>query len=273
MEEPTPDFRTVEYIPEGDFLHVLDVYLPTGGEGPHPAILALHGGGFYARSKDHVAPYARHFNEQGYALVSANYRFAPAATYPAQVEDAYCALAWIHANAAEFGLDADRVFVMGDSAGGYLAAMLGTVETPGLYQGECPYPVQPSISPLGVIVLYGSFDLTNLDGHAPDSIEVALRRYMGAPVSEAPQAQLVEMSPIAWIDGGEPPFLVIHGTEDEEIQSWVSEVFVESLEAADVEADLVLVNAGHAYILDRSSQSVLISLEAIDGFLRNLTGP
>ncbi len=168
IEEPMLDFSNEPYVPDGHWRQVLDVYLPPEGEGPYPTILAFHGGGFIARSKDLYAPYARHFTDQGYALVPANYRYAPADTYPAQVEDAFCAFAWIHANASEFGFDTDQIFVMGDSAGGYLAAMLGTVETPDTYQGECPYEMQQSNSPLGVVVLYGFFDLTNMDGFDPE---------------------------------------------------------------------------------------------------------
>lgn len=273
MEEPTPDFSNEAYVPDGHWRQVLDVYLPTKGEGPYPTILAFHGGGFIARSKDLYAPYARHFTDQGYALVPANYRYAPADTYPAQVEDAFCALAWIHTNASKFGFDTDRIFVMGDSAGGYLASMLGTVEMPDTYQGECPYEMQQSNSPLGVVVLYGFFDLTNLDGIDPDSVEASLEKYMGATVDEVPQEQLAEMSPMSWIDGGEPPFLVIHGIEDEDTQSWVSEEYVNALETAGVDATLLLVDDGHAFFLDRSSQSVLVSLEEIDGFMRNLVAP
>ncbi len=95
---------------------------------------------------------------------------------------------------------------------------------------------------------------------------------MGASVSEVPQEKLAEMSPLSWIDGGEPPFLVIHGVEDEDTQSWVSEEYVNALETAGVDATLLLVEDGHAFFLDRSSQSVLLSLEEIDGFMGNLVG-
>jgi acetyl esterase/lipase len=271
--DPTPNFSNEKYVPDGHWRQVLNVYLPSEGEGPYPTILALHGGGFIARSKDHFAPYVSHFTDKGYAFVPANYRFAPADTYPAQVEDAFCALAWIHANASEFGFDTGRIFVMGDSAGGYLASMLGTVEMPEIYQGDCPYEVQHSIPPLGIVVLYGFFDLTNLDGINPDSVEASLEKFMGGSVNELQPEQLKEMSPMSWIDGGEPPFLVIHGLEDEVIASWVSENFANALKAAGGDASVLLVEDTHAFLLDRSSQTVLVSLEEIDGFMRNLVGP
>lgn len=271
-EDLAPAFANQAYVPDGHWRQALDVYLPSEGAGPHPTILAFHGGGFVARSKDLYAPYARHFTDRGYALVPANYRFAPADTYPAQVEDVFCALAWIHAKASEFGFDTDRVFVMGDSAGAYLASMVGTVDTPGTYQGECPHEVTQSTSPLGVVVLYGLFDLTSLDGHGPESI-ANLEKFMGAPVEEVSSEQLVEMSPMRWIDGSEPPFLVIHGTEDRILQSWLSEEFVDALGAAGVDATLFLVDDDHAFLLDRSSRSVAVALEEIDGFMGTLVAP
>ena len=268
--QPTPSYSNEEYVPGGGFRQALDVYLPSAEEGPYPTILALHGGGFRARNKDLYAPYARHFTDQGYALVPANYRFVPENSYPAQVEDAFCALAWIHATAAEFGFDTDRIFVMGDSAGGYLAAMLGTVDTPDLYQGDCPHEIPASNPPMGVVILYGFFDLTSLEAFPESNIQSSLEPLMGGSVDDLPLEKLHEMSPMSWIDGGEPPFLVIHGTEDRTIAAWVSEDFRDALETAGVDATLFQVQEGHAFFLRRLSPNVAASLEVIDEFIADL---
>lgn len=266
LANPTPSYSNEEYVTNGNVRHVVDVYLPPEGGGPHPTILAFHGGGFYTRSKSLYTPYARHFTDQGYALVPANYRFLPDA-YPAQVEDAFCALAWIHANGSRFGFDTDRIFVMGDSAGGYLAAMLGTVDTPDLYQGDCPHEIPNSNQPLGVVVVYGFFDLTNLETLTnPGRIEA----FMGGAIDELPQERLAEMSPLSWVDGSEPPFLMIHGTEDQTTSSRASVDFAEALEAVGVEGRLFLAEERHAFFLNRSSENVAASLEVIDEFLGDL---
>lgn len=159
---------------------------------------------------------------------------------------------------------------MGDSAGGYLAAMVGTVDTPDLYQGDCPHEIPATNPPLGAVILYGFFDLTNLEAFNETSNLEAL---MGGAVDELSQEQLAEMSPMSWIDGGEPPFLVIHGTEDREIKSWVSNDFVDTLEAAGVDAALFLVEEDHAFFLNRSNPNVAASLEEIDEFLVDLVDP
>ena len=158
---------------------------------------------------------------------------------------------------------------MGDSAGGYLAAMLGTVDTPDLYQGECPHDVsQPHLQ--GSVILYGLFDLTSMEGYDPADIKNGLEPLMGSPFEEMPQDKLEEMSPMYWIDGSEQQYLLIHGTEDENVAYWGSENFQKALEARGVRVSLFLVEAGHAFFLDRTSEQVTMSLEAIDEFIEGI---
>jgi acetyl esterase/lipase len=245
-----------------------------GVEGPFPTILTFHGGGFRARSKSLYTPIVTHFTDQGYALVASNYRFALADTpYPAQVEDAFCALGWIYSQAEELGFDTSRSFIMGDSAGGYLAAMLGTVETPGLYRGACPHEV-PETGPIrGVVVLYGFYDLLSLEGHPPETIEGVLKALMGAPHAEVSLERLEEMSPKSWIDGSEPPFMVVHGTRDRLLASWLSEEFAAALEAAGVQVTLLLIEAQHGFAVQPDfSPPQIEALTAIDAFLGSYSG-
>lgn len=102
----------------------LGVYRPRAVAGALPAILYLHGGAFaFGRSEAGGDPVAIAIAEQvGAVVVSVSYRLAPEDPYPAGVEDCYRALTWIAAHAAEFGIDADRIAVTGQSAGGGLSA-------------------------------------------------------------------------------------------------------------------------------------------------------
>ena len=266
--DPTPQHHNVPYVPGNSSQQVLDVYLPTEGEGPFPTILALHGGGFRTRSKELYSSLAGYFTDMGYALVPINYRLAPQYTYPAQVEDAFCALAWVFKNAEAFGFDSERIFIMGDSAGGYLAAMLGTVETPDIYKGECPHMLSDPDLIRGVVVFYGFYDLTSLDGHGIVEIRDGLEPFMGATHSEVSPEKLAEMSPKSWLDGSEPPFLIIHGTEDQSVQSWLAEDFIASLEEFGIKGDLVLLEDTHAFILQPvSSPTMTKALDSVISFL------
>lgn len=246
----------------------LDVHLPAG-EGPFPVILAIHGGRWRLNSKDFYRLYAEHFPNQGVAFVPINYRFVPAATYPAQVADAFCALAWIHANADTYQFDRERVIVLGGSAGGNLAAMLGTVEDHEIYSGDCPHGV-PDDSVAGAVIFYGIFDFTTIDDY-PSGTLGAFQGYWGATYDELSPDELAEMSPMSWVDGTEPPFLVIHGTRDTTIPTLMSERFVAALDEAGVPAELLLVDSGHGfenYPLTFPEQ--IESLAAIDQFAEGL---
>jgi acetyl esterase/lipase len=92
---------------------------------PGAAVLFLHGGGYIFGHIDHFdGPVARYVSASGVPMLSVEYRRAPEHPFPTPVEDAYAALAWLSEHAAEMGVDPDRIGVMGDSAGGGMAAAL-----------------------------------------------------------------------------------------------------------------------------------------------------
>lgn len=105
----------------------LDLHLPAGGVRDFPTLVWFHGGALTAGVKDDSATtgIARHFAAAGVAMASVNYRLSPRALYPAYVEDAAAAFAWVKQHITEYGGKADRVFIGGHSAGGYLALMVG----------------------------------------------------------------------------------------------------------------------------------------------------
>lgn len=221
-------------------------------------------------SKELYLDYAEHFTERGVALVATNYRYTSAATYPAQVEDVYCALAWLHTNAAGYGLDPERVVVLGGSAGGYLAAMLSTVDDKSLFMGDCPHSL-PEDPIAATVVLYGLFDFRDIEEYPPTNIPV-FEALWGTTHDQLTSEQLDEMSPIAWVDGSESPFLLIHGREDLTIPSEMSERFHAALEDAGVPSELLLIDdAGHGFELqDLSSIGNTASLAAIEEFIEQL---
>lgn len=101
------------------------VYLPTSVQGPLPALLWLHGGGYIMGSADAEDLMAKSItSEIGCAVVSVDYRLAPETPYPGPVEDCYTALKWLSTHADELGIDPKRIAVGGSSAGGGLAAAL-----------------------------------------------------------------------------------------------------------------------------------------------------
>jgi len=103
----------------------LTIYKPRDAAAPLPCIYHIHGGGYVGGSAAQLEPLHRvAAHDLNCIIVSVDYRLAPENPYPAGIEDCYAGLAWTFANAAALGIDATRVGVMGESAGGGLAAAL-----------------------------------------------------------------------------------------------------------------------------------------------------
>ncbi|HOU12829.1 MAG TPA: alpha/beta hydrolase [Anaerolineae bacterium] len=265
--------HNVPYVPGGTADQELDIYYPTEGVGPFPTILAIHGGCFQWETKTNYLRYASFFNKLGYALVAIDYRLAPSFTYPAQVQDSFCALAWIYANADTYGFDTERIVAVGESAGGYLVAMLGAVDTPNLYMEGCPYTLPETNWVQGIIPFYGLFDFTSMDGYSDWTVHECMEPYLGTTFSDVPTELLTEMSPMSWVDGRESPFLVVHDLSDELIPSWMAEDFASKLEEAGAETELLLVEAEHGYVTDEPlwSDANIKTQEAVTLFLYRLS--
>ena len=265
--------QNVPYVPGGSEDQELDIYFPTEGDGPFPIVLAIHGGGFRWETKTNYLRYASFFNRLGYALVSIDYRLAPDSAYPAQVQDSFCALAWTYANADTYGFDTGFIVAVGESAGGYLVAMLGAVDTPNLYLEGCPYALPETNWVHGVVPFYGLFDLTSTDGYTDWVVQECLEPYLGTMFSDAPAELLTEASPISWVDGSEPPFLLVHGLSDTLIPARVSEDFTSKLEEAGAQAELLIVEAEHGYVTDDAlwTDANIQTQEAVAAFLVKLS--
>lgn len=259
-------FESIPYADQSPF-QKLDVYLPPAVDKPYPTIMGIHGGGFVARSKALYKLLARYYAQQGYAFVSINYRLAPQDSYPAQVEDSFCALAWVHANQEEFGFDAEKVIVSGGSSGGYLASMLATVDDPQQYLKDCPYDLATEDPVRAAIIFYGMYDLTNMAEY-PGGSE-PLEPYLGDDYENVPVELLEEMSPIMHIDGREPPFIILHGSDDNTIPAGMSERFSEELMKSGVDVELVVLpGAGHGFEASSlQGEEMVFALEKIEAFL------
>ena len=214
-------FRDIEYARVGNDALELDLYLPEG-TGPFPLIIWIHGGGWASGDKD-LSPNGPQMRQttRGYAVASIDYRLSHQAKFPAQIEDCKAAVRWLRAHSAEYNLDSSRVAAWGASAGGHLAALLGTSGAVGALEGSEGNPGFSSRVD-AVVDWFGPTDLLKLsadslpfpcnliDHDSPFSPESLL---MGCAIQTCPNKTELA-NPIRYVSADDPPFLIMHGERD-----------------------------------------------------------
>lgn len=202
----------------------LDLYAPVTGKGPSPVVVWVHGGGWAAGDKRlSPASFQLRLVERGYAVASVNYRLSGEATFPAQIQDVKAAVRWLRANAGRYGLDPKRVGAWGSSAGGHLAALLGTSGGVEALEGASLGNRKQSSRVQAVVDWYGPTDFLVMDsqaeaigcprrfGHgAPGSPEA---RLLGATIGERPELARAA-NPVTYASRDDPPTLIEHGSAD-----------------------------------------------------------
>jgi acetyl esterase/lipase len=235
----------------------LDVYRPEEGSGPFPTVLVLHGHGY---PKGKYTWLGEALSASGYAVVAPNWGPLELAA-----ENGLCALAWTYTNAETYGFDPERIAAFGHSGGGSVAALMATIDDPTQFLQECPYGLPESTAVKGAIAYAGSFFMpewyltegwdsfkpvieSGLQISAEESEEIRQALLDTPPERWLEIAQLgdkgtrlIHTLPPAWIDGTEPPILLIHGAEDTTVAPLESEAFADLLQAAGVEVQMKLI--------------------------------
>jgi acetyl esterase/lipase len=217
----------------------MDLYYPKEG-GPWPVFIYVHGGSWRELDKAEGAGW-RFLNDDGILVVSVNYRLASfSVKFPAMIEDIKCAVRYLRAHSAEYHLDPNRIGALGASAGGHLAALLGTADpSAGWDVGE--YPDQSS-RVQAVVTQSGLSDFTR---PIEAGVSMAIYFAFGALAGD-PDPRMAAASPVTYITSDDPPFLIIHGDKDGVVPVEQSKVLYERLMQAGVPATLVIVQgAGH----------------------------
>lgn len=244
---PPPE-STVVFAPELGL--ALDIYRPTRPAAtPAPVVVFFYGGSWQRGERAQYRFVGQRLAANGILAIVADYRTMPRAGFPAFIDDAARAVRWTFDHAAQWGGDRERIFLAGHSAGAQIAALLAT---DGRYLQRRGVEVDALA---GVIGLAGPYDF---------AITGKLEQVFGAP-SQWPQAQ-----PLNFVDGDEPPFLLVHGRDDRVVESADSVAMSEALRAHDVPARLLLLpDAGHSAPLAGlyDPQRVPAMLPAILGFI------
>ena len=227
----------------------LDIYSPKSITHPLPAILWIHGHRWSYGSKEQRPPV--NFMAHGYIVVSLDYRLSGEAPFPAAIEDCKAAVRWLRANAATYHIDPDHIGAGGHSAGGHLAALLGTSGGVASLEGGGDN-LNFSSQIQAVCALSGPTDLLRLyEGvaHATEGsglrAKTSIEQFLGGS-GEQIKAKAVAASPITYVSKDDAAFLLIHGENDRSIPVSQSEVFASKLKAAGVDATLEIARGrGH----------------------------
>lgn len=238
----------LEYGKAGDVSLKLDLYVPRDGNGPHPLILWIHGGGWQSGNKAQFRPAQMLQELDGrFAVASVEYRLTGVAPFPAQIQDCKAAVRWLRANASKYKLDPERFVAWGSSAGGHLVALLGT--SGGVKEFEVGKHLDVSSRVRAVIDYYGPTDLiamvqtpgytSHANAASPES------KLLGGSPPTVPQIAAAA-NPLTHIDPEDPPFFIVHGDSDPVVPQGQSKMLHEALGKAGVASHLkILAGARH----------------------------
>ena len=261
--------KDIEYVPRGGNSRMLDLYLPSSAQSV-PLVVFIHAGGWHTLDKGKAAQHALFLLNHGYAVASINYRLSQEAIFPAQIEDCRAAIRFLRARAAMYRIQPEHIGIWGASAGGHLAALLGTSTAADFSTSP------PKVTPLGkadesvrvqcVIDWYGPSDFTRLMGSKAMKTDHAAIKLLGPCASEAElMAKARWASPITYVRGDNPPFLIEHGDADPTVPVEQSRALADALRQAGVEATLKeMPGSGHggpAFSHEENQKMVLAFLD------------
>ena len=254
---------------DADPRHLLDLYLPAKAQGKIPLVIFVHGGGWISNDKYADMGYMKktiaEIVSSGFALASIDYRLATQAAFPALIQDCNRATSFLYDNANKYGLDRTRFAVMGFSAGGHLALLMGLAQNNNVAAFYMPNTTK-AFRFKAVVDFYGPSELTSLkSSEDPKSPEAVL---LGAAPLARPDLAKVA-SPVTYVDKNDPPFLIFHGEKDNIVSNQQSTLLHAWLDVAGVPNELIIVkdapHFGAMYDVDEIRNLVI-------GFLKKYLG-
>jgi len=251
LPQPAPLTQTTEATVYENVLYAtvtgvelhLDVYEPSDrGTDARPAVLLIHGGGWTSFDKSTMKGMGRFLANSGFVAFAADYRLfkSPENRWPAQLDDVQRAVRWIRANAAKYRVDADRIGAFGHSAGAQLAALLGMEDT---RDNSDPTLAKYSSRVQAVVDVSGPSDFTT--DHDPDG-DAFLTAFLGGDFSRNPEGWR-DASPVFHVSKTNAPFLIIHGTKDENVPIAQAQELYEKFKSAGVPANFIKVEDVHTF--------------------------
>jgi uncharacterized protein len=209
--------KDVEYARVGESALQLDLHMPLDVSDSR-LVVWVHGGAWRSGSKGDMPLGA--LVEAGYTVASVDYRLSTVAPFPAQVHDIKAAIRFLRARAARYGYRADRIAIAGASAGGHLAALVGTTNGSEELEGTIGNHLEQSSDVQAIVDYFGPTNfmtiLSQSTAHGHEVREPALQQLLGGQPNDKPDLARLG-SPVTHVDAKDPPLLVIHGDQDPQV--------------------------------------------------------
>jgi acetyl esterase/lipase len=222
---PPPTYADLDYAPPeppASNGHKLDLYLPAAASGPLPVVIWTSGSAWMADTgKRGAGRLAERLNPAGYAVAGVSIRSSSQVHFPGQLHDIKGAIRWLRANTARYGLDPDRIAIMGDSSGGWTAAMAAVT-------GDVP-EMEGSVGTTGfssavqaAVAFYPPTDFLTMDAWALQRCEGPRchdaegspeSRLVGCAIPSCPD-RVQAANPARYVSAGDPPIMILHGDSD-----------------------------------------------------------
>ena len=252
-----PKKSKIHYIPDVIYsqvptfeksLHALqmDILLPQKNK-PLPAVIFVTGGGFISSNRARCPQLRMHLAEAGYFVASINYRTAPNSKFPQPIDDVKTAINFLKANTQRFNLDTEKISVIGDSAGGYLATFAAAMNNPKI---------------CAAVSLYGISDLTKIADDFNDAMKesynvagsISSLFVNGIPLFtgrggsiHSDEKLTAAANPLNYVTKNSAPMLLMHGTADHIVSPSQTDLIFQALKNHGVDAERYLVpNADHS---------------------------
>jgi acetyl esterase/lipase len=261
----------VDYQPDvlvgkgGDTELAIDIARLKNLDKPAPCIVFIHGGGWRGGNRKVHVPHMIEFAKKGYVTATVSYRLVPSARFPAQIEDAKCAIRYLRANAEEYNLDPNRIGAVGFSAGAHLSMLLGTMDEKDGLEGEGGNPDQSS--KVQAVVAY--FGPTKLDADdIPETVIGLVDDFLGSTKEENPKVRQ-QASPITYVDKDDAPLLIFQGTKDRLVPHTQAFAMADAMTQAGMKGRVeLLIGADHGWGGSELNHTVEETLQFFDEQLK-----
>ena len=257
----------------------LDLFLPPAGfaaKGPRPLIIYVHGGGWMGGGPRRSGAYTDWpkmlgmLAAKGYVVASVSYRFSREAPFPAAIQDVKAGIKWLRARAATYNIDPKRAAIWGQSAGGHLAALTGvSCGVAALEPGGRIVPKSANVETTpstvagsddasdcvqAVVGWYGIYDFATMPRRTspPPGMPLgpsAEDLFLGCAAGDCTAQQRSAASPVTYVDRTDPPFLLMHGTDDQTVPVGQTQSFDAALRRASVPVKTIIIpGVDHSWI-------------------------